>query len=236
MEFSDRLAKLIEDRGMSAKAFVEDFNSKCIDGVTLSRSMLSNVKRNGREPRISTIKAIARYFNVSVDYLVGNTDTLTGNTTIQDAAALLGVNPDLLQDFLSACEEIKEKNKPKSQYDTVMKHIGQGSGSGKVSDAIGMLMNDLITRTKYYHGHPDAEKTELRPRLLILGSAIEAYRQKGMCYYAKIDSQSNEALNRLPGDFETNQYLNLVRFSTTDVALYVEGMKTKNPLHYIRWE
>ena len=119
---------------MSAKAFAEDFNSKCIDGVTLSRSMLSNVKRNGREPRISTIKAIARYFNVSVDYLVGNTDTLTGNTTIQDAAALLGVNPDLLQDFLSACKEIKSP------------------------DAIGMIMNDLITITKYCHGHPDKER------------------------------------------------------------------------------
>lgn len=61
----DRIINLTNDRGLSINKMLKD--------AQLSTSVIDNMKR-GQKPSIDKIYAIADYFNVSVDYLLGRTD------------------------------------------------------------------------------------------------------------------------------------------------------------------
>lgn len=62
MLFGDVLRELLEDRGISQKEMAEFMN--------LAPSTFGNYVRNQREPDYATLKKIADYFEVSVDYLL----------------------------------------------------------------------------------------------------------------------------------------------------------------------
>lgn len=61
-DFKDRLRELIKEENQSQKVIAEHLS---ISPQTLSYYV------NGREPNFDTLKTIAAYFNVSIDYLVG---------------------------------------------------------------------------------------------------------------------------------------------------------------------
>lgn len=63
--FFDVFSKLCEESGTTPNAVAKKLNLSS-GGVT--------EWKNGRTPRGETLKKIADYFNVSVDYLLGNTD------------------------------------------------------------------------------------------------------------------------------------------------------------------
>lgn len=65
MKFGDRLRELLELNNLSQKQFGEKLN--------IAPSTIGNYVRNIREPDISTLVIFADYFNVSVDFLLGNT-------------------------------------------------------------------------------------------------------------------------------------------------------------------
>lgn len=78
MVFSSRLKYLRESRGLTQKQFVEEFNN-----YNIKNNMLGNTKvysqtvsywENGREPNYNLLIQLARFFNVSTDYLLGNSD------------------------------------------------------------------------------------------------------------------------------------------------------------------
>lgn len=62
MKFGDILRELLEERGISQKEAAEDLN--------LAASTFGNYVRNVREPDCETLKTIADYFDVSIDYLL----------------------------------------------------------------------------------------------------------------------------------------------------------------------
>ena len=62
MRFGDVLRELIEERGMTQKQLGRDLN--------LAPSTLGNYVNNLREPDYETLKRIAAYFQVSIDYLL----------------------------------------------------------------------------------------------------------------------------------------------------------------------
>ncbi len=62
MKFGDILRELLDEYGISQK--------EAATALNLAPSTLGNYVRNVREPDYETLKIIASYFNVSIDYLL----------------------------------------------------------------------------------------------------------------------------------------------------------------------
>lgn len=62
MKFGDILRELLEEHNISQKKLAED--------LTISASAIGNYVRNNREPDFETLKKIAGYFHVSIDFLL----------------------------------------------------------------------------------------------------------------------------------------------------------------------
>ncbi|MDR1892152.1 MAG: helix-turn-helix domain-containing protein [Oscillospiraceae bacterium] len=70
MNFGERLRALIEERGITQKALAEQLN--------IAASTVSSYVQNTREPDFETLKRLARYFEVTPDYLLAfHTDRTT---------------------------------------------------------------------------------------------------------------------------------------------------------------
>lgn len=65
-KFSDRLKELRKSKELSQADFAKQLG--------LSKSSINMYERGEREPSINTLEAIADYFNVDMDYLLGKTD------------------------------------------------------------------------------------------------------------------------------------------------------------------
>lgn len=63
-EFAARLQALREGRQMSCKTLGEL--------VGLSKNMIGMYERGEKEPKLTTLKKLAGFFGVTVDYLCGN--------------------------------------------------------------------------------------------------------------------------------------------------------------------
>ena len=64
MKFAERLRQLIEDSNISQKQLAHE--------IKMSPSTLANYVQGSRSPDFDTLIAIARYFNVTTDYLLGS--------------------------------------------------------------------------------------------------------------------------------------------------------------------
>ena len=61
--FAQRLRELRQEKGLSMKQLAKELNTTDV--------AVSNWENEINEPKISYLKAIAQYFNVSADYLLG---------------------------------------------------------------------------------------------------------------------------------------------------------------------
>lgn len=61
--FAQRLRELRQEKGLSMKQLAKELNT--------TDAAVSNWENEIKEPKISYLKAIAQYFNVSADYLLG---------------------------------------------------------------------------------------------------------------------------------------------------------------------
>ena len=73
MTFSERLKEIREDNDYSRKDLAAAIN--------VSTAAISNYENGNREPDLITLMQISEYLNVSVDYLIGQTDV---NVSPQD--------------------------------------------------------------------------------------------------------------------------------------------------------
>lgn len=71
MKFGEILRELIEDNDLTQKQVAKELN--------IAPSTLGNYIRNIREPDFNTIKMIAEYFNVTIDYLMDYRSPLAEN-------------------------------------------------------------------------------------------------------------------------------------------------------------
>lgn len=71
--FTERLAQLKAERNLLQKTIAEDNQ--------ISLRALQYYERGEREPQMSVLIALADYFDVSIDYLVGRTDNPKVNAT-----------------------------------------------------------------------------------------------------------------------------------------------------------
>lgn len=110
MQFGDVLRELLEEKEISQKQLAAELN---LLAPTLGRYI-----RNEREPDIETIKMIAKYFGVSIDYLL---NYHSGETISHKEDDLLRVfrwmTPDQQDMFLEqgkAVARMNQKEKAKS--------------------------------------------------------------------------------------------------------------------------
>lgn len=64
MSFGDNLRVLIEEQGITQKELAAKLN--------VAPSTIGSYVQNVREPDFATLKAISKFFNVSIDYLLDN--------------------------------------------------------------------------------------------------------------------------------------------------------------------
>lgn len=80
MSFGENLRTLIEERDMTQKELAMKLN--------IAPSTMGSYVQNTREPDFATLKSIAKFFNVSIDYLLDNP---SGKTTTHQEAELLRI-------------------------------------------------------------------------------------------------------------------------------------------------
>ena len=68
MKFAERLKELRAERGVTQDKLAEE--------TGLSQSALANWENGKRSPSAAAIISLAKYFNVTTDYLLGVTDEL----------------------------------------------------------------------------------------------------------------------------------------------------------------
>lgn len=69
MDFSDRLIELIQSYGITRRELAQSIN--------VSERLLYYYVAGQKSPNMETLIALADFFNVSLDYLVGRTDDPT---------------------------------------------------------------------------------------------------------------------------------------------------------------
>ena len=114
-KFSIRLRELRQSHSLSLQ--------KLADAVGMSKSSINMYERDEREPGLDTLEAIADFFNVDLDYLLGKTDiprkTLIHSTSNNDiseddfAYALYNETKELTKEqksmILSMAKSFKER-------------------------------------------------------------------------------------------------------------------------------
>lgn len=80
MSFGENLRTLIEERDMTQKEVATKLN--------IAPSTMGSYVQNTQEPDFATLKSIAKFFNVSIDYLLDNP---SGKATSHQEAELLRI-------------------------------------------------------------------------------------------------------------------------------------------------
>lgn len=92
VQFGDRLRTLRTGKGLSQM----DFSKQ----IRISKSSVNMYERGEREPSFETLEAIADYFNVDMDYLLGKSDTVRQSPVPPTAPlALSSSEQDLIHKF-----------------------------------------------------------------------------------------------------------------------------------------
>lgn len=94
MSFGENLRSLIEERDMTQKELAIQLN--------IAPSTIGSYVQNTREPEFSTLKLLANYFDVSIDYLL---DHFTGKTADCQEAELLRIFRSLSDSQKAICIE-----------------------------------------------------------------------------------------------------------------------------------
>lgn len=98
MDFCNRLKELREEKGLTQKDFAETLD--------ISRATIAGYESQGKEPSFDRLKEFAKFFNVSVDYLVGYSDVK--NTCDNLSCADQNKYSDLSKEDIIAIEKFED--------------------------------------------------------------------------------------------------------------------------------
>lgn len=94
MSFGDHLRTLIEERNMTQKELARQLN--------IAPSTIGSYVQNTREPDFATLKLLAGYFNVSIDYLL---DYSVGKQNDHQESEMLRIFRSLSDEQKNICIE-----------------------------------------------------------------------------------------------------------------------------------
>jgi Predicted transcriptional regulator with C-terminal CBS domains len=100
LEFADKLRSLRDEANISR----EELATKT--GITYAA--LSKYETGEREPDFQTLGKIARYFDVSIDYLLGNSKVKTPEDILKGLPAEARQTAELFIEFLYSKFKVKE--------------------------------------------------------------------------------------------------------------------------------
>lgn len=101
MEFKDRLKELRKSAKISGEALGK------IVGV--QKSSISNWEKGRNFPETKTIQLLAEFFNVTVDYLMGNPEPREDSST-KEYIDVTGLSDEDIEALSLIVERLKEKN------------------------------------------------------------------------------------------------------------------------------
>jgi len=107
MKFGDTLRSLLEERFITQKKMAQD--------LSIAATTLSGYVQNNSEPDFETLKRIAKYFDVTTDYLLdyrtGNTDTHEEDNIVRIFRSLSTEQREIFTEQSKIFVRINEKNK-----------------------------------------------------------------------------------------------------------------------------
>ena len=71
----NRLREIRKDRDLSIDMVVKEVNR--MYGTNISKGKLSKWERDINLPHLDDLSALVKYYNISLDYIIGNTDKKT---------------------------------------------------------------------------------------------------------------------------------------------------------------
>ena len=115
MKSGERIFTLLKENNITAAKLSRD--------IGLSAGITSQWKKGLQKPSTEAITKIAMYFNVSTDYLLGNTDTpthiipeaLNGVQAAFGGGAGEGLNEDDIDMLLDMAERLRKKNRKENK-------------------------------------------------------------------------------------------------------------------------
>ena len=94
LTLGEKVKDLRKEKKLTLKELSEAIEKKT--GVNIAPSTLSDLEKYGdsksKDPRLSTLKAIAQFFGVSIDYLAGYTEAKSPQTEMQAIHRFLGLS------------------------------------------------------------------------------------------------------------------------------------------------
>ena len=85
-----KIKELRTERDLSMDMLVADMNTKYDLSKPLNKSMISKWENGINDPTLENAKYLSMYFDVSLDYLIGLTDTRTPSRLLAYAKAIKG--------------------------------------------------------------------------------------------------------------------------------------------------
>lgn len=108
------IKSLRSQRGLSQEELAEKINKRF--GANLNKGMISKWENDLGDPRLETVRHMAVFFNVTLDFLLGRkNDTVTDqleDETYMIARKVMNLNPEkrrLFNDLLNTMGDIGEK-------------------------------------------------------------------------------------------------------------------------------
>ena len=129
--FAGRLLELREHSGLSRQEVADNLN--------ISRASLEYYEKGKRRPDFNTIADIARFFNVSIDYLFGLSDVETTDKDVQFICEYTGLKEESVNwlhgmKFAEQEDDEKEIEEKKNIINSMILLDGNISSIGKLSE------------------------------------------------------------------------------------------------------
>ncbi len=183
MNLNLKIQKLRKDSGLTCEEFAEKFH--------VSRQAVSKWENGDSTPDIDNIIKIAKFFNVTIDYLLLDSDT----RTIEENKALKKILPDigklntwelysedLMTEYTQCMEEGLDIEKYKSMFHSISK-LDKGRVKEKFADVIFEIVASAIKRDDYIYKEP---------------SSLEEIQKLSMCD-SYPEKQAENIKNRIKG-------------------------------------
>ena len=98
--FGSRLALLRKENDLSQSAFAKEYSDYAGRKKKLTVTTVSYWETGGRMPEVNTLIAIARFFDVSLDFLIGTSNSRDGSSTQQIASEVDSESPVALYESI----------------------------------------------------------------------------------------------------------------------------------------
>lgn len=96
----ERIEELRRSKGLTLKELSEEIKAKT--GERIAVSTLSDLESSSKDPRLSTLRAIANYFSVSLDYLGGISEVKSLDIKVQAIHKQLGLSEQAIAALYTA--------------------------------------------------------------------------------------------------------------------------------------